>query len=794
MVETIKGVSIQGKCFETRTDLVLLNDENNKVDRIALIYGKNGSGKSAIASAFSAIAAVQTVQTDVCSQGITASLIDANSHPIQYQYNDKAIHVFNEEYIDRNIRVQTDGLGSIVMLGQQVDLQDEIDDYTTRERDAKKSADDQIKLCNRYNSSSDSISPKFRWEAIKTILKKPGGWAEEDSRLRSFRQKSSVTEQLIKEICTLKPGDIGSVSDLKQKLSEKKATLSKIRDTTNDFTHCIKTVLYDGASEELLCTLLAKKIDEPILTRREQEILAVIQGGQQTQIENAGKSFSKPETVFCPYCFQAVDEDYKTGLLQSIRKVLHKDVDDHKNALAAIMFPYVNPDYSAFSELDAALVVKIQNAANKCVNVTSSYKELIKEKTSNTYTPVVEVNLDLNSAITALNTLIEMLETKRLEFIEAKGKRDQIIGEAIILNKLIAHESVQESYKEFLKSEEERKKAEEECAKLKKEHEEIHSHLHKLLKRKANTLLAVDKINKALEYIFFKKERLEIEQRDAQYFLKSNGHDVKPCDVSLGERNAIALCYFFIDMFAEQEIENMYRDEMLVVIDDPVSSFDIENRVGIISYLRYQTARVIKGNTNSRVIILTHDITTEFDLIKAASEICKQMVKTKFSKLELMNGELKLFIKNRSEYKELLKAVYNYANAGDEATGISIGNMMRRALEAFATFVYQKNSYEVSCDPAVLTVLANKSDYFENLMCRLVLNGESHFEEQVYSLRDDGNLIDYMSDAEKIRTAKDVLSFMYLLNKQHIEAYLKGVSGAVVTIQTWSDSVPINTQ
>ena len=152
MIETIKGVSIQGKCFENRTKLIFLNDESKKKDKLAIIYGKNGSGKSVIGSAFSAIEAVKSgesksaqaagvQQTDVSSQGITASLIDANGHSIQLQDNNKSIHVFNEAYIDRNIRVQTEGLGSIVMLGQQLDLQEEINNYTTIEKNAKKELD-----------------------------------------------------------------------------------------------------------------------------------------------------------------------------------------------------------------------------------------------------------------------------------------------------------------------------------------------------------------------------------------------------------------------------------------------------------------------------------------------------------------------------------------------------------------------------------------------------------------------------------------------------------------------------
>lgn len=47
----------------------------------------------------------------------------------------------------------------------------------------------------------------------------------------------------------------------------------------------------------------------------------------------------------------------------------------------------------------------------------------------------------------------------------------------------------------------------------------------------------------------------------------------------------------------------MYTKEALVVIDDPVSSFDLENKVGILSYLKSQLLKVLSGNKSSRVIL-----------------------------------------------------------------------------------------------------------------------------------------------------------------------------------------------
>jgi hypothetical protein len=117
---------------------------------------------------------------------------------------------------------------------------------------------------------------------------------------------------------------------------------------------------------------------------------------------------------------------------------------------------------------------------------------------------------------------------------------------------------------------------------------------------------------------------------------------------------------------------------------------------------------------------------------------------------------------------------------------------MRRALEAFSTFNYRKGIEDVSCDKNVLNVLGERSVYFNNLMYRLVLHGESHYAERVYSLRDDTNFYEFVSDDEKKRTAKDILCFMYLLNPAHIQAYLQTIANAVENIRQWCKQIKDN--
>ena len=75
-------------------------------------------------------------------------------------------------------------------------------------------------------------------------------------------------------------------------------------------------------------------------------------------------------------------------------------------------------------------------------------------------------------------------------------------------------------------------------------------------------------------------------------------------------------------------------------------------------------------------------------------------------------------IKSINEYRDLLHMIFNYAMGNIEGLDLAIGNSMRRALEAFSTFIYGTGIAEVSFDPKVIKSLGNHSRYFEPVFMR----------------------------------------------------------------------------
>lgn len=787
MIEKIKGLKIKGKCFKDEAKLLFFTKPE---ERISIVYGKNGSGKSTISEGIKVSA-----DKDYHSE-LSATFIDENQHEIDLPEIKENVFVFNENYIDRNVKINDDGLGTIILLGGQADIQSKIDECQNEIDIAQNEYEQADKLYQQYSQTDNPLNPQYYWQRMQDTLKKSGGWAEIDSKLKNNRRNSSVTNDIILEICILSFSQ--TCEELQKEFKEKQTLFNKLDDHSNTYPVEIKQIDIASNWENETCSLLAKKIEQPSLSEREKQIFAIIQSNGQSAIDKARIEFGKDATTFCPYCFQSVDEEYKKSLIESINRVLNKDTDEHIEELSKIIFPLFDEDYSIYDALDSDLVKSIVNQIAVCKNLTKEYSDAIIVKQSKVYTPYIMTANGLLKEISSLNQLLVLLEKKRLDFNSAIKQKRDILTRLIELNKKIAHYDVVQDYKAYMKQ---KKAYDNACADLEKKQKTLSKkkeELKTLSQRKQDVGLAIGSINNALDYVFFKKGRLSIELRDNKYYLKSNGDNVRPKDVSLGERNIIALCYFFTQIVANQDIEKLYQQEAFVIIDDPISSFDFENKVGIMSFLRYQINRIVKENDNSKVLVLSHDLTTIFDLKKAIDEICKSrkgkasLPKLDYAPLELKDSQVKRFERHRNEYATLLVSVYNYAAQGGSENSVTIGNEMRRILEAFSTFTYRKNIEDVSIDTNVLNVLGNKSHYFENLMYRLILHNESHYEEQVYSMHDAINFYEFIAEDEKQRTAKDVLCFIYLLNEPHLNAYLKDVRGAMDNIKIWSQQIPTN--
>lgn len=786
MYENVSGISVKGAMFSTDTTFSFYQKNS---ERIAIIYGKNGSGKSTISRAFSCYKSTGGIPN------LEAQLIDFSSASIvATEPHQSNIFVFNEDYVQQNVRLQQNGLDTIVMFGKQVDLDDKIAKAQKDLTDAIDVQDKQEAVCQKYEDTTSVTSPQYHMNQIKGLLQGDQSWAGIDSKIKGNRQNSSVTDAIIEEIVNISP--TRSKDEIQSDFDYQMELFKKISGGAARIQHKVDTITYE-VDEDKIVNILAEKIEEPVLSEREQQILSLVVGGHQSFFEEIQEQFSNPDIHTCPYCLQPVSDVYRLALIDSIQKVLNKTVEEHKTKIKKSKLQIVTFDMSPYNLLDSSQVARCATTISELNSIIEQYNALLEQKSMNVYTPIKCKQLGMSEKLATVNLELKALEKLRTSYNNSIDQKSKIRTSLLRMNKELAFFNVQEHNKQYQllkKVEKEEKKKLKAFIEIKKASEK---YLDDLIQQKKSIKIAVDYINKGLQYVLFSTNRLQIHVVDNTYSLLSNGLPVKPSNISSGERNIIALCYFFTQIMNNLNEADMYSKECLLVIDDPVSSFDLENRVGILSYLKSQLLRALLGNNLSKVIIMSHDLGSVYDLQKAIDEIRKSVEKkygsstTEFHLWELKNKALCAFsYRNRNEYSLLLETVFQFASRNSTGDDLIIGNVMRRALEAFSTFEYKKGIEEISCDQNILAILGNQkySDYFENLMYRLVLNGESHSEERVRNLQDP-YFFSTITPDEKVRTAKDILCLIRLLNGKHMESHLRGIPNSIPTIDGWCQDI-----
>lgn len=413
-------------------------------------------------------------------------------------------------------------------------------------------------------------------------------------------------------------------------------------------------------------------------------------------------------------------------------------------------------------------------------------RELIGQRSENLYSSpdciVSELNgCDLQNHLDRYNERVQSLSSSVTSYDEMIQKRDDKKELLETANSKIAYILYNQVIRSYFQAQNKKSSYEAQLNQKTNEKARVDNEKQELEQQKKQIKIALDFINQALSYVFFEKNRLQLIPGNDCYLLKSHGQSVLPSKVSMGERNIISLCYFFASIFNDKEEDKKYNDESLIIIDDPISSFDRENKLGVMSLLRWQCDKFLKGNANTKVLILTHDLLSAFNMQKIACDMPDIENNSKI--LYLKNRNIEIQGRGKSEYKRLIMDVFEFAKDSSELSDLSIGNKMRMLIEAYSTFNYNEGMDKMLREEKLINKIPEeKREYYRNFMTRLVLNGMSHTEERAYAL---SNYDEFYTDREKKKTARSLLLFLYYIDEVHLSSYLK--EEGVATVKAWAD-------
>ncbi|MBF0989274.1 MAG: AAA family ATPase [Clostridiales bacterium] len=781
MIEEFKKLKIKGGIFQEETILDLFIKNDKIYPNVSIIYGKNGSGKTTIADAFRNITGVYKRRIEI------SEFLDNDNKKVELDEEEKnLIYVFNEEFIEENIKIQPEGLNTIMIMGEEKDIDDKIKEL---EPDYNKYSDlvkEQKGKMEEYENYNNIISPKYYIEEMKKELKGDGNWAGRHSKIFGNKINTIVNNQTYQKIIKIKPE-----KDKEQRRNEYHEGIKELDEAKQGKKKIEKNIVLDDVNyeekEKNIIELLKKVIEEPKLSEREKRIFKLLEKENGNYRLNEIKEyFSKSEENICPYCFRNIDREYKSELVTSIEKILNKEVEIHKNELESQKLNKIEIDLVDFKEISEKLVKSCEEEIGNFNLYIEEVNKMIQQKIDNVYNQIFIDDLNINFKYKECRRLLSLLEKARKEFNEEIVNIEPIQIELEKINNEIAYYEIIGLYEKYCEQNEKYENEKNKYENLTKEEEKIRKAIEILKQKKENTIIAMEEINNDLEYIFYSNERLQIKNEGNKYILYSNNKKVNPVNVSMGERNAIGLCYYFNYIMKNKEKNKAYDSKYLLVIDDPISSFDMENQIGMLSYLKYKLSQYIKGNKESKILILTHDIQSFYNLNKIIEEIyecfgvkkieCINLLKLSNRKVSTIEGE------KINEYTTLLKKVFNYSKEINEEDSYSIGNIMRKVVEAFSTFIYKKGINKILYDEEIMKVLdEGEQKYYENIIFKIMFNMESHMEEKVKRVK----FSDYISDNEKQRTARDIICLLYKLNPIHIKEHLRGEKDLENKIKEW---------
>jgi wobble nucleotide-excising tRNase len=201
--------------------------------------------------------------------------------------------------------------------------------------------------------------------------------------------------------------------------------------------------------------------------------------------------------------------------------------------------------------------------------------------------------------------------------------------------------------------------------------------------RISSTHKACQGINKGLES-FLGRDEIVFEVSDEGYVIKRNGKIAD--DLSEGEKTAITFVYFTVHL-RDQDFD---VKEGIVVVDDPVSSFDSNSLFQAFAFLK----NAVKDA--KQIFILTHSFDFLRLLLNWAKHIPNKggnksyyMIKNRYLNNErqayiaAMDKELKDY---ESEYHYLFKLLYTFQSDETIGRAYPIPNIARKALETFLMF------------------------------------------------------------------------------------------------------------
>lgn len=485
MFENFKKINIKGGCFESGTELEVF-----KECPISVVYGRNGSGKTTIARSF--IELLKPAEERNPDFTVTSDAIIPDDKK-------GSVFVFNEDFIRNQVRVENEGINTIVMLGEQV----EIDNVITGKRillEGKKSEYTVLNEENiKYNSSKESISPLFYLEKIKESLRAKGGWADVDRDLKGNTVKSHITDDVINKLLEL-PEPSETYEELRNTVT-KDLKLYKESENAQPISW-VKPMTILPKELHSLNEFLRKPVDAPKLSDREKRLLDLLAAHPNYTTEQT-KILLNEDWHFCPTCLREITAQDRENISKTLTDILNKEADEYSTALQDKMtsFNPIEITLPVFGgSLNEAELNHVKLAQDKVNALLEKIRETINQRKAHLYDPIINPFLEdfqdsYDAAIKDWNDSLCVLEQCVAHYNEYVNKRNKLYGQVRDGNFNVARKQLAPILASYSMAVENRKRNQKELETKKNECELLEGEIKSLIAQKERTDILIKSCN-----------------------------------------------------------------------------------------------------------------------------------------------------------------------------------------------------------------------------------------------------------------------------------------------------------
>ena len=654
---------------------------------VNFIFGSNGTGKSTIAKAL------------LSGEGLTYA-----PGKTREDYN---ILVYNQAFIDTNVRSYHNLSGVFTINDINVRIQEQIDEKEAQQTEARRIASAAAAEKAKKTDERSGLLEQLQ----KDCWKKTEDLRSEFEKTQEGKKKG---RQFVDEVRAHPPIE-HDLDHLRLMYA------SAYSDSAKRYTpfHTVEDIqMLDGIEGSDILEVVIANAAETGLASFLEEIGATA-WFRQGHAEYHGKTNGR-----CPYCTQPLPADFNKTVTDSFDNRYEVNLGK-LNSFYSSYREIANRQFMYLSQLPAeiypAIDTKPYNDKMAAIKgVISSNLELIKEKIAEptkviTLVETAPLLRDLSEIISEYNKLI----TDNNDIVDAGPKKKtecrNLVFEhlAFVLQDLIAgYERSDAALEKEIKDQADIAEAQDGVIR------QLQRELAELRTQTVETETAITNINTMLRDAGFqgfevqpRKERVQkadgtielvVPEHPINYeVVRTDTGDIAS-DLSEGEKNFIAFLYFQQKVFGSDTADGDARQK-IVVIDDPVSSMDssalfiigeqVRKMIEICRNNADNRDAVIRGNFIKQIFILTHNAYFHREITYPHAN-CYEYVSFYLVKKRDNKSSIKLFTKpnpnepteqiNVNPVKNSYAALWEeYDELKEVTSAIPVMNVMRRILEYY---------------------------------------------------------------------------------------------------------------